>query len=237
MLFTYDRKGLPGAPEVYIFQDLLDHPRAMREIGKPLEPHFQVIYFYFPDPVHWLKPNLTEDFAEQSKHEILPLLEENIEKKVVIMGGFSFGFWMQILAGSWMKIKSCYFLNPELDQLGSIETFFEVSRIYWEKRGFYFLDWLQAQPIAHHLALFQKKPRDPFPFPIAMIRSQDSQNKYKYYTQKIIKRYPTASFHSFPQENWESLKKSRPVKKLLLKNISEDFKIKTEKIWSDLVKI
>jgi hypothetical protein len=235
MIFKYDRKGLPDAPEVYIFQDLLDTPRALRELGKILEPHFHVLYFYLPESTHWLKPDSLEKLQNISIDEIHPILQENENKKHIILGGMSFAFWRKIFLQNDNLIESAYLFSPEWNHLGSIGTFLEILKTYWDKNGFYLLDWLAAQPIAHHLSLAQSLPSKIPGYTMKFLRTEKSRQKFYHETKIILEKYPNAEWNSFPMESDESLKTSLVMKKYLLMNLAKDANMKLDKVWADLL--
>lgn len=236
MIFRYDRKGLIDAPEVFIFQDLLDSPRRIREMGKILEPHFHVFYFYLPESIHWLKPSAVQELKNIAIEEIYPILEESEEKKIAILGGFSFSFWKHIFVLSEEKFTKAYILNPELDLLGSVGTFLEVLKTYWDKRGFYLFDWLQTQPIAHHISLLQSAVTPGLRLPLHFLRTSQNLSKFQYETKKLIEKYPNSEWSNFPYKTDESLKFSPLLKKFLLMNISQDHGMKLDTVWSDVLK-
>jgi hypothetical protein len=235
MIFKYDRKGLPDSPEVYIFQDLFDSPRTLRELGKVLEPHFHVLYFYLPESSHWIKPDSLEKLKNIAIDELHPILQENENKKFVILGGMSFAFWRNVFLQNENLISTAYLFSPEWDQLGSMGTFLEVLKTYWDKRGFYLLDWIAAQPIAHQLsltqALFAKAPN----YTLKFLRTDKSRQKFFYETKTLLEKYPKAQWNSFPLESDESLKTSLVMKKYLLMNLAKDSNMKMDKVWADLL--
>lgn len=237
MIFKYDRKGLPDAPEVYLFQDLLDSPRSLREMGKILEPHFHVLYFYLPEPQHWLFPDSLDKLKIIAQEEIHPVLEELAQPKIVILGGMSFAFWRKVFLSDESKFASCYLFSPEWDRLGSVGTFLEVLKTYWDKKGFFFLDWLQSQPVAHHLAQAQESCITPPQFPIRMLRTDKENQKFFYETKLLLDRYPGSEWNRFPLESDESLKTSKTMKKYLLMNLAKDADMKLDTVWADLLTI
>ncbi|MCC5815186.1 MAG: hypothetical protein JJT78_10545 [Leptospira sp.] len=235
MIFKYDRKGLPDAPEVYIFQDLFDTPRNLRELGKILEPHFHVLYFYLPESSNWLKPDSLENLQNIAIDEIHPILQENENQKYVILGGMSFAFWRKIFLQDDNLITSAYLFSPEWDLLGSMGTFLEVLKTYWDKKGFYLLDWIAAQPIAHHLSFAQSQAGKAPNYNLKFLRTDKSRQKFYYETKTLLEKYHNAQWNSFPLESDESLKTSLVIKKYLLMNLAKDSNMKLDKVWADIL--
>lgn len=237
MIFRYDRKGVPDQPEVYIFQDLLDTPRALREMGKVLEPHFHVFYFYLPEPLHWLRPDAISEFQILAREEIYPLLEESDEKKLVIAGGMSFSFWREIFFHEDSRWKKVYLTNPHWDLLGSVGTFLEIFKHFSEKQGFFFFDLLRLQPIAHHLSYAQNKKLLKPVYPIHFLHSERPRDQYIYETKSLLAKYPGSEWSRFEATDPESIKKSGSFQRFLLLNLNQDSQRKEDVVWADVLKI
>ncbi|WCL47840.1 hypothetical protein [Leptospira sp. GIMC2001] len=237
MIFSYERRGLPEGNEVFIFQDLLDSKQTLRELGKPLEELFSVKYIYLPEWQHWTRPIVLEKFKEAGRNELWPLLFETPMEKVMVASGFSFSFWNQVFLSNLNLFKRCFLFNPELDSSGRVGNFIEISQSFWKRQGFHFFEWLEIQPIAHHLATIQEKQKPIYPFPFTVFRSQPNSERFAKSSLLLQKNFTNLEINSLANTTWDGIKKSMAGKKLLLKTVCEEYKVKKDKIWSGLIKV
>lgn len=243
MLFSFEKKGNPAGFEIIIPLDRI-HDTAYENLGKILEPHFQVTYIRLPEPAYWVTPDPMPLFRTHFREEIFPIWEKKPlgsgakkEDKALILNGFSSGFWMEFFRSLVPSLRKVVLLNPELHFLTLWNRLRLLAGSEIDRKNP--LAWIQNQPIFFHLTNFSEPIRSslPFPCPCHLIRPQSSLGDHLKISRQLRDIYPRSESSSFSQETWESLIYSKTLKKLLLKGLAEDFHLKPETIEPDLWRI
>lgn len=237
MIFSYERKGLAEGPEVLIFQDIFDRKKNQRDIGKPLEPFFKLIYINLPSALEWTKIDVMKDFSKQFDTEIQPLLEESSNQKIAIWSGASFPFWQYILKDQIDRFKLGVLFNPEMQKISLYPFLQDFFKSFKQKSVFSLWDWVSFQPILLHLQMIPRKSVETLPFPILHLRSEDLNRPLEKEANDWSGISIRSEWYTFPSEDFVTIKSSTAVKKLLLSRFAEESKIKKDRIWSILLQL
>lgn len=237
MIFSYERKGQAEAPEIFIFQDVFDHQKSIRNLGKPLEPFFKLIYVNLPQTLEWTKLDFMKNFSIHFKKEISPILAESKNQKIAIWSGTTFHFWQILIKDQIDLFKLGVLFNPEMQEISLLPFLQDITNSFRRKSSFTFWNWLSFQPILFQLQFLQQRSNETLPFSIMHIRSEDESHPIEKESNDWSGISIRSEWYSFPSEDFSTLKNSVAVKKLILSRFADESKIKKDRIWSILLQL